>query len=222
MKFYHVIIALLICIQVACSAKSNRNSDTSELHETPNISYDSFLHSLENTKNDIDSGDYSKTAQLLYTVINNDIPLYWTGTKWDFNGTTKKPKVGTIACGYFLTTVMDQTGYEIKRVWMAQQASSVLIKSYCSDVKITGSLKGLKAYLKEQPDSSCFILGLDFHTGFVTKNGDTFSFIHSNYIDGEGVIKESIDISEALATNEFFMIGSLTKNKERISEWMGW
>ena len=39
----------------------------------------------------------------LTTVISDSLFSYWYGTPWNFNGTTKVPKQGSIACGFFVT-----------------------------------------------------------------------------------------------------------------------
>lgn len=222
MKILHTIaISLFIGLQLwACNSNSEVAYTNDNAIET--ITYDSFLKTLPFQKKNITTNDYNGAKNLLFTVVDSVIPHYWNGTGWDFNGTTKTPKKGDIACGYFLTTTMKQTGYDIDRVHMAQQASSVLIKSYCSEIKTVQSVTALRNYLKDQPDSSTFILGLDFHVGFVTKNKGELYFIHSNYINRQGVVKEKIEDSQALATNSFFMIGSMNANKARLSEWMNW
>ncbi len=213
------IILLSTIVGISCqSSPANIHQATTD----PVISYDSFLNSLKVQKSAVDSGDYKKANASLFQTFHADVPQYWIGTSWDFNGTTQEPGKGDIACGYFLTTTMQQTGYDIKRIWMAQQASSVLIKQYCSDIKISSKLGSIIAYLKSQPDSSCFIIGLDFHTGFVTKNGTDMYIIHSNYIENEGVIKEKIEHSKVLKNNKYFMIGSMTKRKDHIATWMSW
>lgn len=186
------------------------------------LSYTAYLDSLSVRKSAIDSGDWEGARSLFFQVYNNEIPGYWIGTPWDFNGTTSKPQNGTIACGYFLTTVMKQTGYDIDRYKMAQQASSVLIKQYCTNIKSMNSMKALQEYLEQQPDSSIFIVGLDFHTGFITKKGADYRIIHSNYIASEGVIKEQVSSSQVLTSNGFFMIGSLSANDHLLAGWMGW
>lgn len=213
------LISIISFLVITC--KSSPTNTKTEKNE-PVVSYDSFLQELKLEKSKIDSGDYTASRHLLFKTINNDIPDYWSGTPWDFNGTTQKPNNGHIACGYFLTTTMQQSGYDIKRVWMAQQASSVLIKEYCTNIKITSKLTSVIDYLKTQPDSSCYIIGLDFHTGFVTKNGSDYYVIHSNYINDEGVIKEKIETSEVLRYNKYFMIGSLSERADQLAIWMGW
>ena len=215
-----VFITILLGFQLlACKGNSTALTTNNTLDS---MTYDSFLNHLSEEKSTIKENDYLSAKAILFSVVDTMIPHYWVGTTWDFNGTSTEPKHGNIACGYFLTTTMKQTGYTINRVYMAQQASSVLIKSYCSDIRTMGSVAALKKYLLDQPDSSTYILGLDFHVGFVTKNKGEMYFIHSNYINREGVIREKIEESQALASNSFFMIGSMNANKTRVSEWMNW
>lgn len=44
--------------------------------------------------------------------------------------------------------------------------------------------------MKERGDG-LYIVGLDFHVGFLQQIGDTTWFIHSNYLNRSGVMKES-------------------------------
>jgi hypothetical protein len=222
MKSQSLFTYLAFFVLLACGSNSIQSKSIEKCVKSTSVSYDQYLIELQNEKSQIDTNDWKRANALLFHTINENIPSYWAGTKWDFNGTTQQPGLGNIACGYFLTTTMQQTGYDIKRVWMAQQASSILIKAYCKEIKVMNSLSSVKEYLKLQPDSTCFIIGLDFHTGFVTKGSDSSFLIHSNYINSQGVIKEDISNAEVLLTNTYFMIGSLTAHKERLKTWMNW
>jgi hypothetical protein len=217
-RTFKILLPVTALVFIATSPRFSEGIQTVE----DQISYVEYLNALDSLKSDIDSGDYRASSRLMYTVINDEIPTYWMGTPWDFNGTSQEPGKGHIACGYFLTTVMKQTGYTIERIKMAQQASSVLIKKYCSDITYLNSLDALRKYLSEQPDSSTYIVGLDFHTGFITKNEKDFYFIHSNYRASRGVVKERITESDALRSNQFFMIGSLDRQEDRMGQWMHW
>jgi hypothetical protein len=73
--------------------------------------------------------------------------------------------------------------------------------------------------MKKQNKNAIYIVGLDFHTGFVIKKGDETYFFHSNYIQAEGVILERIEQSKALLNNQAFFIGNLTENKELLRVW---
>jgi hypothetical protein len=78
----------------------------------------------------------------------------------------------------------------------------------------------LNGYLAKQPINSIFIIGLDFHTGYIIKTATNCYFFHFNYIRKQGVVKEKIDESQALSANKFFMIGSLTANKDLLRKWV--
>ena len=49
---------------------------------------------------------------------------HWKGTPWDFNGTTRIPGQGTIACGYFVTTALQDAGFDLPRYRCGQMAES--------------------------------------------------------------------------------------------------
>ncbi len=51
----------------------------------------------------------------------------WMGTPWTFSGTSQTPKQGSIACGYFVTTTLQQAGIELDRIRLAQAASEKMI-----------------------------------------------------------------------------------------------
>lgn len=59
----------------------------------------------------------------LFDRITEDILPAWHGTPWDFNGTTRTPRSGTIACGYFVNTVLQDAGFRLPRIKWSQMAS---------------------------------------------------------------------------------------------------
>lgn len=182
------------------------------------IPYTDFLNEVKNEKTKFLNTNEAK--KFLFEIYNESIPKYWLGTKWDFNGTTRKPNEGTIACGYFVTNILADLGFKIERVKLAQDVSSRMINELCVNVKRFGDFNKLKEYIKNQPNNSVFIIGLDYHTGYVLKADDKIYFLHSNYIDNEGVVKEEIDDSRALRSSKSFMIGNLSENNNLISNWI--
>lgn len=61
----------------------------------------------------------SEKQKYFFRYINNDVPYYWQGTPWTFNGTTNTPQKGSIACGYFVTNVLMNYGFKIKGNYLA-------------------------------------------------------------------------------------------------------
>ena len=55
------------------------------------------------------------------SLLNKIIP-FWEGTEWSFEGHTSKPKSGKIACGYFVSTTLQDIGLNLNRYKLAKQS----------------------------------------------------------------------------------------------------
>jgi hypothetical protein len=213
-------LILSVCMLSGCFFAGKSDSTIHAASDKPSITYDEFLKSVKAEREKLKSKTLTDQKEYFFQLVNSKIPAYWAGTPWDFNGVTRKPGEGKIACGYFITNTLTDLGFEIERVKLAQAASSVLIKATCTNIKYCAGFEGLKTYLAAQPEHSVFIVGLDFHTGYITKERKDCYFIHSNYINSKGVTKEKIDVSEALQASKTFMIGSISSNDEFIKNWI--
>ncbi|MRT92830.1 hypothetical protein [Ancylomarina sp. 16SWW S1-10-2] len=95
---------------------------------------------------------------------------YWYGTKWDFNGTTRIPGQGRIACGYFVTNTLVDLGFNIPRIKWAQAASEVFITKLVDrkDIKrfSNQNVSDVRKYLL-LGGKGIYLVGLDQHVGFV-------------------------------------------------------
>lgn len=216
-------LLMILVVSLGCSwsvAKHSGNDaeETIEIH-TPKQTYSQFKDSVGILLQSIDRNDIESKSNLLYNLISKGLVQHWVGTPWDFNGTTRTPNQGYIACGYFVTNTLSDLGFEIQRVKLAQVASSEMIKTLCIETKWLSGFDNFNAYMNKQNKNAIYIVGLDFHTGFIIKNGDETYFFHSNYIQAEGVILERIEQSKALLNNQAFFIGNLTANKELLKAW---
>lgn len=201
-----LLIVLLSLFQFSC-----RETISDETTEKAQLKpYAELKEELKNF-----NGDVGEKQDRFFTFINADVPNYWVGTKWDFNGTTRTPQNGTIACGYFVTTVLDDFGIKLKRIQLAQQVSSVMITTLCDSksIKRFSKIEQVETYLNGRNKEEIFIVGLDFHTGFIIKDQSKLYFLHSNYIQKEGVVKEEIRNSRALLSSKSFMIGSVSQKE---------
>lgn len=201
MKYLFCLLCLII---IGCN-KSKVESDNNvilEKLEIKKISYKEFLMSI-NKKTAEEKKNY------LFKFINYDVPNYWMGTPWSFNGTSREPQKSTIACGYFVTNTLTDFGFDINRSYLAQQASSVMIKKLCKNIKYFSSREDLEKYILSENKNQVYIVGLDFHTGFITRDNKDTYFIHSNYIKNKGVVKELTQASQAINASKTFMIGTL-------------
>ncbi len=159
--------------------------------------------------------------EYLLKTITTDFFNHWYGTEWDFNGTTRTPREGKIACGYFITTVLSDAGFKIPRVYWAQQASEYYIKQMTSDIKRYSnvSIEKVMTYFQGREDG-LYVVGLDSHVGFVYKHGKKLQFVHASYYNPkEGVKSENLDSKNPLSESEYRVIGRIL-DKEMVRKWI--
>ncbi len=180
------------------------------------VKYPSF--SSFNTKESI-----REISDYWVNTLSNDLYNKWQNTPWDFNGTTTEPNKGAIACGYFVTTILRDMDLKISRNKLAICPSSIMMKSLTPHQKIK-NLSYLSYPEFEEALSvsgkGVYIIGLDFHTGFIINDGLENWFIHSNYIGRKGVMKEAVSKSSALRSSKTRWIISLTNDKDFLFRWL--
>lgn len=162
-----------------------------------------------------------KAESYLLEKITDDFFDQWYGTEWDFNGTTRTPRKGKIACGYFITTVLSDAGFKIPRTKWAQQASEYYITRMTSEVKRFSNQtpESMKMYFLKQTDG-LFVVGLDSHVGFVYKFGDEVTFTHASYYDPKiGVQTEELTGENPFSNSAYRVVGRIL-NKEMVQKWI--
>ena len=164
----------------------------------------------------------SERAQsYLLAAITTSFFDQWRGTEWDFNGTTRTPRKGKIACGYFITTVLSDAGFKIPRVKWAQQASEYYITRMTSEVERFSNRtpESMKSYFLKHPDG-LYVAGLDNHVGFVYKSGDEVTFTHASYYDPKiGVQTEQLIGDNPFAKSAYRVVGRIL-NREMVRKWI--
>lgn len=162
------------------------------------------------------------TKKYIYKVITSRMFPFWYGTEWDYNGITEKPKTGKIACGYLISTIMKHAGFMVERYKLAQQPSSLIIRTLAlkTSIKRFTNIDELTDYFKSS-NSSIYILGLKNHVGFVIKYKDKIKFVHSSYLDKKSVISEDLgESSKALKQSDVFITGNILDNVDLLEKWL--
>ena len=94
----------------------------------------------------------------------------WLGTPWDFNGTAHEPGTGKVACGYFVSSVLQDAGFRVEWAPLAQQASQNILRTFLSaeEMKIRVGMD-YDRFLNEVLSSGrgIYIVGLDSHVAFL-------------------------------------------------------
>lgn len=159
----------------------------------------------------------------LVKIIGEDFYGHWKGTPWDYNGTTKNPNGGSIACGYFVTGLLQDAGCQLNRIKLSTCPSLTMMKALTSP----GAVKNLSALTYETftkqleaGGRNLYIVGLDFHTGFIVNDGAETWFLHSSYINKTGVVKERVGESAALKSSKTRYLACLTKSEKFLELWL--
>lgn len=143
----------------------------------------------------------------------------WYGTPWDFNGHINRPHRGEIACGYFVSTPLRHMGFQLNRYRLAQQASATIVNKLCHAQKRFTSVEATLEYLRNQPDD-LYIVGLDYHVGFLHTSGGEIRFLHSTYIDPTCAMTEKAEDSWVLRSSGLYVIGHLASNHQLMKDWL--
>jgi hypothetical protein len=156
-------------------------------------------------------------------TLGSDLYEQWKGTPWDFNGTTQTPRQGAIACGYFVTHLLQDMGCTLDRVKLSTCPSLTMMKSLAPEQPVLNLSRLSYAAFNERIKKAgrgVFIAGLDFHTGFLINDGTETWFLHSNYIGRQGVVKEKITASAALQASQSRFVILLTEDEAFLQRWM--
>lgn len=193
--------------------------------------YDQLLAEISLHKNKLEAsytgGDkikqqksVSASKKYIYTQLIDNVFPEWYGTEWDYNGYSNQPKKGQIACGYFVSTTLKHIGLNLNRFKLAQQYSHSIVNTLCSRVQlIQNDTAKLFSYINSQPNQ-LYIVGLDNHVGFISKEQNGIYFIHSSYLYPVTVVKEDAVKSEALLSSNLFVLGHFSENDEIIKSWL--
>ena len=162
------------------------------------------------------------SREFLFNTVTGDLFSYWYGTPWDFNGHSKIPQQGTIACGYFVTTVLLHAGFNVPRIKWAQSASEVFIKKLAPHNLQRFHNKPVSDIVKYLKDTGpgLYLVGLDNHVGFITVKNDSIHFVHANYYEPDiGVMSQEIDSENPLKDSKYRIIGKLLTD-EMVIKWL--
>ncbi|HRH60126.1 MAG TPA: hypothetical protein PL045_06120 [Chitinophagaceae bacterium] len=225
--------SLLLVVLYSHHASQNIAADTDssiylqqQINKTP-LPYDSMKQHIYNYRKKLSASssttDYAFLEKCFVSVLVDSILPYWYGTAWDFNGTTQQPGKGSIACGYFVSTVLRDAGIQLNRVKTGQAASQLIIKQFADkkDIKVFSEapLDSSLAYIRKK-GKGIFIVGLDYHVGFLYNDGSKIWFIHSKWVNPKAVVKEDAESSGILYYSKYRMIGKISSNKTLLYGWV--
>lgn len=164
-----------------------------------------------------------KDARLILELMMPEMMRCWLGTPYDFNGTAEKPGEGKIACGYFVSTVIRDSGFRVNRYKLAQQPSENIMRTFLPadscELRV-GKEYPVYADWVEGMTPGIYLIGLDTHVGFVVNKSDGMRFFHSSGSKPWRVVEESRKKAGAIQRSNWRMIGCLTGDSEVVRTWL--
>ncbi|MBI34253.1 MAG: hypothetical protein CMP67_02710 [Flavobacteriales bacterium] len=174
---------------------------------------DSSIKKLKNTKSD------STLSQSFYFIMTDSVFPDWMGTKWDFNGISNTPGKGMIACGYFVSTTLKHIGFNLNRYKLAQQGASTVVDVLCGENQMKSVTEAdVIQKVKSRGNNRLYVVGLDYHVGFLAVENNIVYFIHSDYLNGMVVCEKASDSISFSSTNAY-VYGELTNNQTLFTKW---
>ena len=162
---------------------------------------------------------HQQLSDLLFITLKDSIFPAWYGTPWDFNGTSDLPQKGEIACGYFVSTTLKHAGFNLNRYKLAQQGATEIARAVCgkNNMKRYVSSEAILTALKAEGEG-LYIVGLDYHVGFlIVEKGEVF-FVHSDYFNGK-VLRELAKESIGFGATQSYIVGEITNNGQLMTNW---
>jgi hypothetical protein len=191
----NVLLIFFACYFYSCEHLSQKESESNAIAANstdtiPGRSYEQIKKGIQRQRK-IFSANYSSAGALTaksreelidfwVTAISHDLFKKWENTPWDFNGITQTPQQGAIACGYFVTTMLQDMDVKLNRVKLSTCASSEMMKSLTPGQRIR-NLSPLNyidfTNTMKSWGKGVYIIGLDYHTGFIVNDGTETWFI---------------------------------------------
>jgi hypothetical protein len=166
-----------------------------------------------------------EAGQYLSKTITEKLIPHWYGTPWSFSGYSEAPQKGSIACGYFVSTVLVHAGFNLNRFKLAQQRPGLEVQTlhqkpdhlefpFQSPEHLSDSIcKNLKDGL--------YIFGQQFHVGFMVLKNRQVSLIHSSYLGQKpAVTREPITRSKIVPFGSYIFFGEISTNKKLVLQWI--
>lgn len=161
-----------------------------------------------------------KAKTIFLSGLEDVVFAQWYGTPWNFYGASDTPGTKSIACGYFVTTALRDMGVTLNRTALAECASEIMIRKLVDKDYITPyRSEPVEEFVKTVAANGdgFYIVGLDFHTGFLLCRGGETWFIHSF---PPGVKKESPYHASYLVNSKYRVTGNITHDEGFFRRWI--
>ncbi len=136
----------------------------------------------------------------------------WLGTRWGLGAPqTRAPGEGKINCGMFVARVLRDAGFRLDIWKFNRQAASDAIRSLTPAGAIRrfhdAPMKKFLARVRKM-GPGIYLIGLDFHIGFLRQTEKDLRFVHASYVD-KVVVDEPAAAAVPIVTSRYRVVGKL-------------
>jgi hypothetical protein len=165
-----------------------------------------------------------EARKLWLNALDKTVFPAWESTPWSFYGQSWLPRQGSVACGYFVTTALFDTGLRLQRSLLARQGSERLIKNLVAEPNISRYRRISQAKFVQQVRAlgpGLYLVGLDFHVAFLrVSEGGAVQMVHASWIQPKPrVVREAADSSPALVS-KYRVVGKLSADDALLKAWL--
>ena len=181
--------------------------------------YESLVRSIESRRIELASSSQKlrpEVEQALLAAFRR-LTAAWIGTRWGLGlPQTDRPREGKVNCGTFVGTILSHAGFRIDVRRLQRQPSQMIIRTFVADrrrvvVLDRASMPAFRARVKAL-GPGLFIIGLDFHVGFLLQTADDLRFVHASYETGE-VVDEPAASAVPITSSDYRIVGKLLDDR---------
>lgn len=143
----------------------------------------------------------AEARRVVLDAITTELFPAWAGTPWAFYGVTEVPGEGEIACGYFVSTVLRDAGFDVERVALAQQPAEWIERTFVPAAQLRRFRhRPPREVVASLDGEGLWLVGLDFHVGFLWSDGEAVRMCHSSPF-GDGVVCEDAATAQGMVSD---------------------
>lgn len=159
----------------------------------------------------------------LFFYITEKIFPAWYDTKWGFNGITRIPGEGEIACGSFVIFTLQDAGFNVPTEMYKQPSENIIknltLPKYIKRFPNKQTLEKIENWIRSMGEG-LYIVGLDIHTGFIIFKDNKLTFCHSSYYNPPlSVVNQDFYEKSPLTDSNYRVIGKILTS-EMIEIWL--
>ncbi len=197
------------------------NVGTSQAQKPP--SYSEAMEGIAAKRTQLVSQDANAGVVRAELISSMEMLIaFWIGTRWALGAPqTTTPQQGKVNCGTFVGRILHDAGFKVHVKKLQRQPSQLIIKSFVGGKRVRkfsgATMKRFLASVR-QMGSGLFIIGLDFHVGFLLQTEDDLRFIHASF-ETETVINEEAATAMPITSSGYRVVGKIL-SPENIRSWL--